>query len=96
MTIGRNSVVIHIQKPQPLNDPLQGQVLVLTDVLFDEPLVLMLSVEGFHVDGNRIRHTNSVGDLNLRLVSVPCQHDVPGILARHVCAGAIHLAKGSH
>lgn len=44
VTVGGNGIVVHIQEMKPVNDSLRSQIVILADILFDEPLVLMFSI----------------------------------------------------
>ena len=91
MTVSTDLVVIYIQQTQPLDDTLRGQVVAVMDIGFNEVKGLVLRTEALHSHTHRLYHTDSVGQLDLALVSVARLHDVLGNLPRHVCCGAIHL-----
>ena len=54
--------------------------------------VNLLRAEGIDQHGNRLRHADGIGELNLAAVGQTGGHDVLGEVARHVGRAAIHLA----
>ena len=57
VAIGADLVVVHIQKPQTVDDALRSEVIRISDILFDETLVLMLRAEGLDIYADRLRHS---------------------------------------
>lgn len=70
MTIGTDLVIVHIQKTQPLDDALRGQVVAVTDVGFDEVEGLVFRAEALHRHTHRLNHADGVSQLDFALVSV--------------------------
>ena len=92
MPIGGNKVIIHIQQMQTADDAFGRQVVILPYKGFKKSLILMLRAEGFHIDADRLRHTDGVGNLNLAFVRVSGSHDIHRNLAGGIGSGTVNLA----
>ena len=53
----------------------------------------MLRAEGLDIYADRLRHTDGVGDLNLALLSVSGENDIPRNLSSHIGTGTVHLGS---
>lgn len=62
-----NSVIIHIEQSEAFGNASRCEVIILTNILADEFLILMLRAEGLDIYADRLCHSNGVCNLNLRL-----------------------------
>ena len=77
MAIGTHAVIVDIEKSQAVDDALRSKVVGISDILFDETLVLILRAEGLDIHADRLRHTDGIGDLDFTLLCVSGENDVP-------------------
>ena len=91
MAQGRYAGVIHIPQPQCADDAVGRQVVVFANPLHQIRPWHFTGSKCLHADGDRLLHTNGVGQLYLALRGVVVPQDVLGNLPGHVRAGAVEL-----
>ena len=74
--IGRDGIVVDIQQMKAFDNPSGCQVIAGAHIILDLGSSHIAGAECLDIHGDRLRHANGVGDLNLALIRIPGQYDI--------------------
>ena len=91
VTVGGRLAVDRVAQVEVMDDRARAQVEDLADGFGDLLIIHRAGAEGFHVDAERVRHADGVGQLDLAARGQPGGDHVLGHPARGIGRGAVHL-----